>query len=303
VNITVYLALAAALVLSRVADPVARRLAPVAAAWVLSAVALVAGMIWVVGLGFLALATLGRWGIVDRLGDWSPAVLRAHAPVPVAAGIVSVALLLVAAGSLGGAGLRLARGVREIRALRAAVSHDRCGDLTIVHASEPEAVAVPGWRGSIVVTSGMLQVLEPAERAVLLAHERSHLRSAHWAFRLATRLGTALLPTCRPTIASCDRALERWADEAAASEVGDRHLAARSVAKAALAATDYRRSSLSLAFAEGAVGERVKALLVPRRTSNWTPALLLASLAILAAAALLNAGRELDALFELAHRF
>jgi hypothetical protein len=302
-NFSIYLALAVSLVLSRAAVPVARRLAPVAAAWVLAAAALVAGMMWVGGLGCLTVATLGRLRVFDRLGDWSPAVLRAHAPVPVAAGIVSIALLLFAGISLGAAALRLARGLREIKRLRASVSHDRCGDLTIVHASEPEAVAVPGWRGSIVVTSGMLQVLEPAERAVLLAHERSHLRSAHWMFRLATRLGTALLPTSKSTIVSCDSALERWADEAAAAEVGDRHLTARSVAKAALATTDYRRSVLSLAFAEGGVGERVQALLQPRHASNWRPALLLALLAIFGAAALLNAGRELDGLFDLAQRF
>ena len=300
---SIYLALMVAVALSRIAVPVTRRLAPVAAAWVLAAAALTAGMIWVVGLSCLALATLGRLGIFDRLGDWSPAVLTAHTPVPLSAGIVSVALLLCAGASLGGAARRLARGLREIRQLNASVSADRCGDLTIVHAPEPEAMAVPGWRGSIVVTSGMLQVLDTAERAVLLAHERSHLRSAHWIFRLATRLGTALLPTCKPTIVSCDRALERWADEAAAAEVGDRHLAARSVAKAALAATDYRRSATSLAFAEGAVGERVQALLEPRHTSNWRPAMMLAALATVGAAALLEAGRELDSLFDLAQRF
>ena len=302
-HFSIYLALLMALVLSRGAAPVSRRLDPVAAAWVLAVSAVTAGMIWVVGLGCLTVATLGRLGIFDRIGHWSPAIMRADSPVPPAAGIVSVALLLSAAASLGAASLRLVRGVREIRQLRASMSSDRCGDLTIVHALEPEAVAVPGWRGSIVVTSGMLQALEPAERAVLLAHERSHLSSAHWAFRLATRFGTALLPTARPTVAGCDRAVERWADEAAAAEVGDRQLVARSVAKAALAATDYRRSSLSMAFAEGAVGERVQALLAPRRTSNWRPALALAFLATVGALALLDAGRELDALFDLAQRF
>ena len=302
-HISIYLALAVAIVLSRIAAPVSRRLAPRAAAWVLAATAVTAGLMWVVGLGCLAVATLGRLGLVDRLGHWSPAVLRAHAPVPLAAGIVSVALLLFAVVSLGGAAVRLAGGLREIRKLRSSISPDRCGDLTIVHAALPEALTVPAWRGSIVVTSGMLKVLDPAERAVLLAHERSHLRSAHWAFRLATRFGTALLPTSTPSVTMCDRALERWADEAAAAEVGDRHLAARAVAKAALAATDYRRSSLSLAFAEGAVGERVQALLEPQRKSHWTPTQLLMFLASAGAIALLEAGRELDVLFDLAQRF
>jgi hypothetical protein len=303
VNISIYASLVVAIVLSRVAVPATRRLAPVPAAWVLAVSAVSAGLLWVAGLGCLAAATVGRLGIFERLGHWSPVVLSEHAPVPLAAGIASIALLAVAAASLSAAARRLVRGLREVKSLRVATSGDRCGDLTIVQAAGPEAVAVPGWHGSIVVTSGMLKALDPAERAVLLAHERSHLRSAHWAFRVATRLGTALLPTVRPTIASCDGVLERWADEAAAHEVGDRRLTARSLAKAALAATDYQRSSLSLAFAEGAVGERVQALLAPRRASNWRPTFLLALLATLGAAALLNAGRELDALFDLAHRF
>jgi beta-lactamase regulating signal transducer with metallopeptidase domain len=300
---SIYLALGVAIVLSLIAVPVARPLAPAAASWVLAAASLVAGMLWVVGLGCLSVATLGRLGIFDRLGNWSSSVLRAQTPVPLAAGVVGVVLLLFAAVSLGAAGLRLSRGLRQLRNLRASVSHDRCGDLTIIDASAPEAVAIPGWHGSIVVTSGMLQALEADERAVLLAHERSHLRSAHWVFRLATRLGAALLPTSKPTIASCDRLLERWADETAAAEVGDRQLVARAVAKAALATTDFRRSSLSLAFAEGAVSERVQALLLPRRASNWRPVLVLAVLATVGAAALFEAGRELDSLFDLAQRF
>ena len=243
-NFSVYLALAVAVVLSRVAVPVTRRLTPIAAAWVLAASALAAGFLWAVGLGCLAVATLGRFAVVARLGHWSSAVLRAHAPLPLAAGLVSVALLLFASVSLGGAALRLVRGLDQLKRLRASSSPDRHGDLTIVHAPEPEAVALPGWPGSIVVTSGMLRVLDPAERAVLLAHERAHLRGAHWVFRLATRLGAALLPTVKPAVASCDRALERWADEAAAAEVGDRHLTARCVAKAALASTGYHRSGV-----------------------------------------------------------
>jgi hypothetical protein len=303
VHVSIYLALAAAIALSRAALPVSRRLEPAPAAFVLAGAALGAGLLWVVGLGCLAIATLGRLGIFDRLGDWSPAILRAHAPVPLAAGIVSVALLFFAAASLGTASIRLARGLREIRTLRVSLSSNRCGDLTIIDAPEPEAMAVPGWRGSIVVTSGMLQVLDPAERAVLLAHERSHLRAAHWVFRLATRLGAALLPSAKPAIAGCDLAIERWADEVAAAEVGDRTLTARAVAKAALAATDYWRFTLSLAFAEHGVGQRVEALLAPQRSSKWTPTLLLTCLAMVGAAALLDAGRALDALFDLAHPF
>ena len=83
--------------------------------------------------------------------------------------------------------------------------------------------------------------------------------------------------------------------------MGDRHLTARSIAKAALALTDYRRFPTSLAFAEGGVGERVKSLLAPRRSSNWRTTLVLVVLLAIAAVALVVAERSLDSVFDLAH--
>ncbi len=252
------------------------------------------------------IATLGRLGVMDLLGHWSPAVLRADLPVPLPTGLGSVVLLLVALASLVGATLRLGRGVRQVRVLNATISERRCGDLAVIDAAVPEAVTVPGWpgsTGSIVVTSGMLKVLEPSEQAVLLAHERCHLRSQHWLFRAATRLGAALLPAAKPLVACCDHTLERWADESAAVDVGNRGLVARSIAKAALAGADYRRTGVSLAFAEGAVGKRVEALLEPRRRgrwSSWSVAALPLALALIGMATLLHAGRELEGLFDLA---
>ncbi len=299
-RISIYFSLAAAFMLSFIAVPLSRRLAPRPAAHVLAGAAVTAGLIWVGALSLLAMATLGRLGVVDQLGHWSNAVLNSHAPVPPITGIGSVVLLVLVAGSLSLAAVRLCRGLLQLKRLRSSVSAHRCGDLAVIDCAEPEALAVPGRPGSIVVTSGMLRVLDPAEQAVLFAHERSHLRSAHWAFRLATRLGAALLPVATPLVGAGDQALERWADEAAAAQVGDRQLVARSLAKAALASTDYRRNALSPAFAEGAVVERVNALLQPQRASRWALSAAPLLIAAFGAATLLEASRELDHLFDLA---
>jgi hypothetical protein len=62
-------------------------------------------------------------------------------------------------------------------------------------------------------------------------------------------------------------AVERWADEVAAVEVGDRSLAARALARAGLARAGARRTSTvtaaALGGAEGAVADRARALLAP----------------------------------------
>ena len=115
-----------------------------------------------------------------------------------------------------------------------------------------------------------------------------------WVFRLASRLGAALLPAVRPLVSQCDQALERWADESAAELVGDRRLAAAAIAKAALASAEHGRTRLALAFSAGAVPERVEALLVQPRPSRWRFVLLPAGLALIAVAAVLEAASDLE---------
>ena len=296
----IYVALVLALVLPALLRPAARRLRPKPASIVVTVGALVCGLVWVGALGLLAMATVGRIGLVGAVGHWSVGVINRRDPVPVVTGVVSLAVLLFVATALAASCRRLGRGLLQLGRLHLRTADRRCGDVAVIDDAAPEAVALPGWRGSVVVTSGMLRALEPAERRVLLAHERSHLRNAHWAFRLVTRLGAALLPTARPLVGQCDQALERWADEEAADAVGDRRLAATALARAALATTDHHRSTLVPGFSDGAVAERVETLLAPRRPSRWAAAGLPIGLAVVALAALIKASRELEALFEAA---
>ncbi|MFB6578463.1 M56 family metallopeptidase [Streptomyces sp. NPDC056402] len=110
------------------------------------------------------------------------------------------------------------------------------GDFLVVPDSEPQAFALPGWRGRsgrVVVTTGMLKTLGPAEREVLLGHERAHLTGRHHLWSVTAYLAAAVHPALRPLRPALDFHLERWADESAASAVGDRRLAATAIARGA----------------------------------------------------------------------
>lgn len=146
----------------------------------------------------------------------------------------------------------------------------RDGDLLVVPDSDPQAFALPGWRergDRVVVTTGMLRILGPAEREVLLGHERAHLTGRHHLWSVTAHLAAAVHPALRPLRPALDFHLERWADESAASSVGDRRLAATAIARAALAAASAERAGTGrgplLSVSTGPVPQRVEALLRP----------------------------------------
>ncbi|WP_163568935.1 M56 family metallopeptidase [Fodinicola feengrottensis] len=124
-----------------------------------------------------------------------------------------------------------------------------------------DAFTTPEMAGRIVITTALLRVLTAQQRHALLAHERSHLAHRHSWWLLVADLAAGVNPLLRPTATAIAQAVERWADEDAATVVGDRRLVATAVATAALA----RRRSVSpgLAAAGGHVPRRVRALLAP----------------------------------------
>ncbi|MFD8749773.1 M48 family metalloprotease [Kitasatospora sp. NPDC059577] len=204
---------------------------------------------------FLAgLEHLSLSGVVAR---W-PAVV----PVSCAAGTV----LVVQA-------VRLALRWRRQRALLArawdlAGDGTSDGDLLVVPGEDAEAFALPGHRGRpgrVVVSVGMLRALDPAERAVLLAHERAHLRGRHHLLSAATDLAAAVHPALGRLGSDLGYHLERWADERAARAVADRRTAATAIARAALAgAPSVRPDAVPLlSVTSGPVPRRVRALLGP----------------------------------------
>jgi Zn-dependent protease with chaperone function len=109
----------------------------------------------------------------------------------------------------------------------------------VLAAERPVAYALGGRAGRVVVSQGLLALLDDRERDAVIAHEQAHVRLRHhrllcFAQVVATALGKAT-PAARRAHASLARELEAIADEAAARTVGDRRIVARALAKTALA--------------------------------------------------------------------
>jgi hypothetical protein len=236
---------------------------------------------------------------------------------------LSAGLVLAAALAAGIAVLR-----RRIAAILAAAHTARClpgADQTVVlDDPAPDAYAVPGWPGRIVVSTGMIDALDTRERRVLVAHERAHLECGHHLFVALADLAAATNPLLRPVAAAVRYSTERWADEHAAAVTGDRALTARTIGKAALLAhahsrprrhravalaitgqwrdrRDGGRSTRSGPRGVGPVPRRVAALLAP--PVRHRPLLLGLALAIVlvTSVASLESAHDLHAVFELAH--
>ncbi|MEV8326679.1 M56 family metallopeptidase [Kitasatospora sp. NPDC056731] len=170
------------------------------------------------------------------------------------------------------------------------------GDLLVVAGKDAEAFALPGHRGRpgrVVVSAGMLSALGPAERAVLLAHERAHLRGRHHLLSAAVDLAAAVHPALARLRADLDYHLERWADEQAAAAVADRRTAATAIARAALAGSPSARRTAGplLSVNTGPVPQRVQALLgpAPARPTGRRARAAVALVAAVTVAALLSA--------------
>jgi hypothetical protein len=199
------------------------------------------------------------WMVPAEHAVWCRRILGHSADHRPVAGVI---LLVMVAGVLGRAGSIAARSVRAWR-----IESIGRTALDIEESDEIYAFAVPGglWRhasmGSIVVSTGMLRLLSQAERSALVAHEDAHLRLHHHRYLLIGRVVAAVVPPLRPLTQRLDWLVERWADETAASTIGDRDAVATAIARAAIA-TDRRPAEMLSFGADSTVG-RVEALLRP----------------------------------------
>lgn len=238
-----------------------QRLAPQAATVLLTLFALTVALATGLLLCLAGLVSVGELAPALTLHHWSPGRLRHLIPVPpefgVITGLIATALFL-------SAGRHLLQVTRQLRrswttASRLTPAGD---DLVLLQDASPIAYALPGRRGRIVVSTGLLRTLSAAERRALLAHEESHLRHRHHLYVQLGRLAAAANPLVRPIAAAIELAVERWADESAAAELGDRATVARAVARAARAGAS---PVPALALAETDVVTRVRILLQPTR--------------------------------------
>ncbi len=243
---------------------IAHRIHPAVAVWLLVPASLLIAAASTFALGVAAFTLIGQWSEIAEMGPWSPATLRQDTPVPATAAVVGALLLAYATVSTTILVSRRSVALVEV--------HRRCGrlgapgSLIIIESDTPDAFTTPELTGRIIVTRGMLDALTPPQRRAMLAHEASHLRHRHTWWLLAADLAAAINPTLRPITRALRHAVERWADEDAATELADRRTVAHAVAHAALAAHEHRcRPSIVAAATGGDVPARVAALLTPRR--------------------------------------
>ena len=306
-HLAVYIPLLVPLLAAAAARPLAGRLPPVAATWLLVLTAVALALASSAVLGMLALTALVRIPLVDSLGEMSGPVISAgdpaSVPVAIAAGALLAAAVTVAARALWRRAAALVAAGREARRLPGA------GQVVVIDDEAADAYTLPGMPCRIVITAGMLRALSQPERQVLLAHERAHASSLHYLFTTVARLAAAANPLLHPVAAAVGYTVERWADERAAAATGDRKLAARAIAHAALAAAAAppRRPAAAAAVPgavsiparmrpAGPVPRRVAALLRPPPQPQL---LLLAAAVVLVAVAgvtALEAARDLHAL-------
>lgn len=144
----------------------------------------------------------------------------------------------------------------------------------------PVAYCLPGGRGSMVLSAGLLDLLGPDELAAVVAHERAHLRGRHDLVLLPFAAWRAALPlpTARMAHESVILLVEMLADDSA------RRAQPSTVVAAAIAAV------VAAPVPEGGIGAgqaatlRVRRLLEPSRPLPLTARLLVlcASLALVA---------------------
>ncbi|RFC73174.1 M56 family metallopeptidase [Streptomyces sp. AcE210] len=289
------------LIVPLLAVPAARRAAewlpPRAAAWTLAGFSVVLAGSSTAALGLLASAGALRLPPVAALGHLSPPLLGDGSPVLVPASVLAALALAAGAFALVRTGLRQRR---ELRAARAGAAAD---ELSVRADELPYAYALPGRPGRIVVTTGMLRALDAREREVLFAHERAHLAGRHHLFLAMAELAVTLHPMLRGLREPLAYALERWADESAATATGDRALTARAIGRAALAAARFpgagSRPRTALAVTAGPVPRRVAALLTTSAAARPRRALRRALAGALLVCAALSAGAVADAAHDL----
>ena len=232
-RVAVYLPLIVPVLAALAARPLADRLPPAAATWLLTAGALALALASSAVLGLAALSALVRLPLVEAAGHLSRPVIARGDAVSVPVAIAAGALLAAAGVAAARAGRR--RGRASVAAHRHASGLPGAGQVVVTEDTAADAYTVPGWPGRIVITQGMIGALSAGEREVLLAHERAHAQGSHYLFTSVARLAAAANPLLRPVAAQVGYTVERWADERAAAQARDRALAARAVARAALA--------------------------------------------------------------------
>ncbi len=198
------------LVLAMAVTATHRRLPPVTSARTLTTALAIVAMaaaptIWILSLGYVAHIPL----LGGRL-DWCAETLGVHDPIPAWVGLPALFLTVVGV-------VRVRAVLTSYRRLR----HDHAGAVEIAEHVQPFAFTLPGRGGHVILSTGLVEILDGAEQAVVLAHEHTHARHRHDRYLLTAQLAAAIMPPLRALTSRLQFSLERWADEMAVVHCGN----------------------------------------------------------------------------------
>ena len=170
----------------------------------------------------LAASLSGAWLIhTPPLHRWMSGHRR-DLRVPDWLGLVSTLwLALVAVRSVG-----VARRLRATRAFAHAARNRldplpaRPFDVRVAESPMPAAATLPGKNPVIVVSRGLVELLDEDGLRIVLGHEFAHAKFRHDLYRVGCGLLLTLGRVFRPWTDSIGFALERWADESCVRSLG-----------------------------------------------------------------------------------
>jgi len=304
----IYVPFALSLVFVGLSRLVCRRTSPRLAAWSVAVAMVVLAGSNVAALGLLAWPLAARLPMVAHLGGWQPGAVNHGVPVSLTISIFASLALVAVAVLVVRQALRFREGLVAISGMHADLVPPTgvAGvAVAVVEDPRPSAHALPGTLsrpGVVVVSTGLLNALDGEERAAMLAHEYAHLTHGHRRFVVIVGLAAAMNPVLWLCPGDVAFALERWADEDAAS-CTSRTVTARALAKAALAKLSnvHDRVALGLVMELSRLGapERVAALLEPEPDRRRAVLVgLVAGLALVGILAIVWATRDTEHLFE-----
>ncbi len=269
---TLLLPLMVALALAGAVTTIHQRLPPMLAARAVTVTVVVVAAaavptMWMISLGYMAhVPWLGR-GFA-----WCAKTFGVHERIPIWVGLPAIGCVAVGA-------VDAARVLRTYRRLR----HDRPGSVEIAVHANAFAFTLPGSGGRVVLSSGLVELLDDKEQAVVLAHEHAHARHRHDRYLLIAQCAAATVPFLRSLTLRLQFSLERWADESAVAECGDRGLVARTLGKVALHTPE---TTAAMGFSGLGVPGRVAALLTSPASQPRMPAQVILWMAITTTAGL-----------------
>jgi Zn-dependent protease with chaperone function len=237
------------------------------------------------GLAYIIVAAAADWPVLTRLlcrevagTACTPQVYRSMA-YSACVDILAILVTLAALAALWRYGRRTQRTVARTRmhaqAARLAGRELAGTGAVVLDHPRPAAYCVAGRPAAIVVTSGALGVLDEAQLAAVLAHERAHLASRHHLLVLVTRGLAATFPRVplfTTGSAEVARLAELAADDTAARSASRHDLVAALLAIATGTAVPGAAPTArgALAAAACAVPARVQRLLHPPGPATTT---------------------------------